>query len=65
MVMAQKLGKSIVFFPLKCIDVRKGVLGGLTPPSPLRLKIWADPPPLENFRAGDPLKRLLGGLGGR
>ena len=24
------------------IDVRKGVLGGLTPP--LRLKIWADPP---------------------
>ena len=45
------------------IDVRKGVLGGLTPPPPLRLKIWA--PPLENFRAGDPLKHLLGGLGGR
>ena len=45
------------------IDVRKGVLGGLTPP--LRLKIWADPPLLENFRAGDPLEQLLGGLGGR
>ena len=29
------------------IDVRKGVLGGLTPS--LRLKIWDDPPPLENF----------------
>ena len=45
------------------IDVRKGVLGGLT--RPLRLKIWTAPPPLENFRAGDPLKHLLGGLGGR
>ena len=44
------------------MDVRKGVLGGLTPP--LRLEIWADPP-LEIFRAGDPLERILGGLGGR
>ena len=45
------------------IDVRKGVLGGQTPP--LRLKILADPPLLENFRVGDPLEHLLGGLGGR
>ena len=45
------------------IDVRKGVLGGLTPS--LRLKIWAGPPLLESFRAGDPLEQLLGGLGGR
>ena len=29
---------------IAAIDVRKGVLGGLTPP-PLRLKIWADPLP--------------------
>ena len=28
---------------IAAIDVRKGVLGGLTPP--LRLEIWADPLP--------------------
>ena len=48
------------------IDVRKGVLGGLTPP-PWDLKFGLAPPPrpLENFPAGDPLEQLLGGLGGQ
>ena len=31
------------------IDVCKGVLGGLTPPPLLRLKIWADPPSWKIF----------------
>ena len=44
------------------IDVRKGVLGGLTPPWDLKFGLT---PPLEIFRAGDPLERILGGLGGR
>ena len=34
------------------IDVRKGVLGGLTPP--LRLKIWADPPSWKIFEQVTP-----------
>ena len=37
---------------LICIDVRKGVLGGLTPP--LRLKIWADPPSWKIFEQVTP-----------
>ena len=34
------------------IDVRKGVLGGLTPP--LRVKIWADPLPWKLFEQMTP-----------
>ena len=34
------------------IDVRKGVLGGLTPS--LRLKIWADPPSWKIFEQVTP-----------
>ena len=34
------------------IDVRKGVLGGLTPP--LRLKIWAGPPSWKIFEQVTP-----------
>ena len=42
-----------IFFLLdKFIDVRKGVLGGLTPP--LRLKIWADPPSWKIFEQVTP-----------
>ena len=36
----------------KVIDVRKGVLGGLTPS--LRLKIWADPPSWKIFEQVTP-----------
>ena len=37
---------------LEAIDVRKGVLGGLTPS--LRLKIWADPPSCKIFEQATP-----------
>ena len=37
---------------LELIDVRKGVLGGLTPS--LRLKIWADPPSWKIFEQVTP-----------
>ena len=41
------ISKNLLF-----IDVRKGVLGGLTPP--LRLKIWADPPSWKIFEQVTP-----------
>ena len=48
--MAIGIQKSMVM--RRPIDVRKGVLGGLTPP--LRLKIWADPPSWKIFEQVTP-----------
>ena len=41
-----------IFWNVFTIDVRKGVLGGLTPS--LRLKIWADPPSWKIFEQVTP-----------
>ena len=42
-----------------------GLPPGLHPMLTASLHHHSPPPSLENFRAGDPLKHLLGGLGGR
>ena len=47
-----KIVRYNIFTKFLGIDVRKGVLGGLTPP--LRLKIWAYPPPWKIFEQVTP-----------